>query len=148
MHVASMNEHEIWVFLSEGTRTAHVATVRADGRPHVKPVWFVVEGPPESFRLLFTTGAETVKGRTLLRDHRIAVSVDDPTPPYSFVIVEGTATLSKDMDQLREAATRIGARYMGEDRAEEFGTRNAVPGELLVELTPTRVIAERDVSGY
>ncbi len=45
-----------------------------------------------------------------------------------------------------EWATRIGARYMGEDRAEEFGRRNGVPGELLVRLTPERVIAERGVA--
>ena len=143
-----MNQQEIWAFLSEGTRTAHVATVRADGRPHVKPIWFVVDGPPDSFQLLFTTGAETVKGRTLRRDDRIAASVDDPTPPYSFVIVEGTVKLTEETDLLRQAATRIGARYMGEDRAEEFGARNAVPGGMLVRLTPTRVIAERAVSGY
>ncbi len=143
-----MNQQEIWAFLSEGTRTAHVATVRADGRPHVKPIWFVVDRLRDSFQLLFTTGAETVKGRTLRRDDRIAASVDDPTPPYSFVIVEGTVKLTEETDLLRQAATRIGARYMGEDRAEEFGARNAVPGEMLVRLTPTRVIAERAVSGY
>jgi PPOX class probable F420-dependent enzyme len=146
--VASMNQQEIWAFLCEGTRTAHVGTVRADGRPHVKPVWFVMEGRPESFQLLFTTGAETVKGRTLRRDARVTASVDDPTPPYSYVIVEGTAKLTEEPDLLREAATRIGVRYMGEDRAEEFGMRNAVPGELLVQVTPTRVIAERAVSSY
>ena len=146
--MTSMNLQEIWAFLCEGTRTAHVGTVRADGRPHVKPVWFVLEGRPESFQLLFTTGAQTVKGRTLRRDRRIAACVDDPTPPYSFVIVEGTAELTEEIGPLREAAARIGARYMGDDRAEEFGARNAVPGELLVRLAPTRVIAERAVSSY
>jgi hypothetical protein len=35
---------------------------------------------------------------------------------------------------------------MGEDRAEEFGRRNGVPGELLVRITPTRVIGERDIA--
>jgi hypothetical protein len=37
---------------------------------------------------------------------------------------------------------------MGPDRAEEFGRRNAVPGELLVRVTPERVIAETNVAGY
>jgi len=45
-------------------------------------------------------------------------------------------------------ATEIGARYMGIDRAEEFGTRNAVPGELLIRVTPDRVISNADVAGY
>lgn len=35
---------------------------------------------------------------------------------------------------------------MGEDRAEEFGQRNAMPGELLVRVTPERVIADADVA--
>ena len=43
--------------------------------------------------------------------------------------------------------TKIGARYMGEDRAEEFGRRNAVEGELLVRLTPDRVVAIDDMTG-
>ena len=142
-----MSEQEIWNFLTEGTRTAHIATIRADGRPHVKPVWFVLDGRPGNFQLLFTTHAETVKGRSLRRNTQVAASVDDPAPPYSFVIVEGAAQLSDRLEDVRAAATRIGGRYMGEDRAAEFGARNGVPGELLVRLAPARVIAQRAVSG-
>jgi len=43
-------------------------------------------------------------------------------------------------------ATRLGARYMGADAAEQFGRRNAVAGELLVRLTPNRVIAEAAIA--
>jgi hypothetical protein len=35
---------------------------------------------------------------------------------------------------------------MGADRAEEFGRRNAVQGELLVRITPTRVLAADDIT--
>ena len=142
-----MSEQEIWNFLTEGTRTAHIATIRADGRPHVKPVWFVLDGQPGDFQLLFTTHAETVKGRSLRRNTQVAASVDDPAPPYSFVILEGAAQLSDRLEDVRAAATRIGGRYMGEDRAAEFGARNGVPGELLVRLAPARIIAQRAVSG-
>ena len=98
-------------------------------------------------QLLFTTGADSVKGRNLQRDPRIALLVDDDTPPYAFVHVRGRVTLHEDLDELLRFATAIGARYMGQDRAEEFGKRNAVPGELLVRVTPERVIAEYDVAG-
>jgi hypothetical protein len=37
---------------------------------------------------------------------------------------------------------------MGADKADEFGRRNAVPGELVVRLRPERVIAQADVAGY
>jgi hypothetical protein len=43
-------------------------------------------------------------------------------------------------------ATRIAARYMGADQAEAYGRRNAVPGEALVRVTPTKIIAEKDVA--
>ena len=67
--------------------------------------------------------------------------MDDERPPYAYVMVEGRATLSDDMDQMLRHATRIGGRYMGEERAEEFGRRNAAPGELLVRVRPERVVA-------
>ncbi len=47
---------------------------------------------------------------------------------------------------MRRIATLCGARYMGADRAEEFGSRNGVPGELAVWIEPTKVIAELDVT--
>jgi PPOX class probable F420-dependent enzyme len=141
-----MSEQEIWDFLCAGTRTAHVGTTRSDGRPHVKPVWFVLDGRPGDFQLVFTTYSDSVKGRSLRRNAQVAVSVDDPAPPYSFVIVEGTAQVSDDLDQLRAAATRIGGRYMGDARAVEFGARYGVPGELLIRVIPARVIAQRAVS--
>ena len=35
---------------------------------------------------------------------------------------------------------------MGADRADEFGDRNGVPGELLVRVTPTRLVGESGVA--
>jgi hypothetical protein len=72
--------------------------------------------------------------------------VDDERPPYSFVVLHGRAQLSEDPAELRRWATRIGARYMGEDRAEEFGARNGVPGELLVRVRIDKVVAVRDLA--
>jgi PPOX class probable F420-dependent enzyme len=144
--MADMTAKETWDFLMEGTRTAHVATVRADGRPHVKPVWFELEGTPEAFRVVFTTAAGSVAGRNLRRDPRVAVTADDQVPPYSFVIVDGTAELDDDLTELLTVATRLGGRYMGPARATEFGARNGVPGELVVRVTPSRVVAQRDIA--
>jgi hypothetical protein len=36
---------------------------------------------------------------------------------------------------------------MGAERAEEFGKRNGVPGELVVRLRPVKVLAAFDTSG-
>ena len=129
-------------FLLYGTRTGKIATVRKDGRPHVVPIWFVLDGNT----LIFNTGETSVKALNMRRDARVTICVDDETVPYGFIIVEGTATLEKDSEDLKLWATRIGGRYMGSDRAEEYGARNGTPEELLVRVTPTRVIFARDVA--
>ncbi len=72
--------------------------------------------------------------------------VDDEEPPFAFVTIEGDATLSDDLDEMRRWATRIAARYMGEEQAEAYGARNAVPGELLVRVKPTKIVAVKGVA--
>ena len=96
--------------------------------------------------ILFTTGRDTVKGRAVRRDPRVALCVDDDRPPFSYVLIEGTAEVGEDLDEMLHWATRIAGRYMGADRAEQFGRRNAVTGELLVRVTPARVVARRNIS--
>jgi hypothetical protein len=56
------------------------------------------------------------------------------------------ATTSTDLDDLLTWATRIAGRYMGADRADEYGRRNAVPPEMVVRVTPTKVVAQKDVA--
>jgi PPOX class probable F420-dependent enzyme len=137
-----MSDQERRDFLSAGTRTGKLATTRKNGAPHVAPVWFVLDGDD----VIFTTGEGTVKGKTIRRDGRVALCVDDDRPPFSYVLIEGTAHVSRDLDDLLLWATRLGARYMGADQAEQFGRRNAVPSELLVRVTPTKMLAEADIA--
>ncbi|MBB1247156.1 PPOX class F420-dependent oxidoreductase [Streptomyces durbertensis] len=137
-----MTEQQWRGFVSDGTRTGKLATVRADGAPHVAPVWFLLDGD----ELVFNTGARTVKGRNLARDGRASLCVDDDGPPFSYVILSGRARLVEELSEVRHWAARIGARYMGEDRAEEFGERNGVPGELLVRLRIEKVLAQAGVA--
>ncbi|MFF9238229.1 PPOX class F420-dependent oxidoreductase [Streptomyces sp. NPDC014776] len=137
-----MTDEEWRAFVSEGTRTGKLATTRADGSPHVAPIWFLLDGDD----VVFTTHRETVKGRNLARDGRVALCVDDDRPPFHFVVLQGRARLSEDLDELRGWAARIGGRYMGEDRAEEFGARNGVPGELLVRVTVDKVLAQKAIA--
>ena len=130
-------------FLSTGTRTGMLGYLASDGRPLVAPIWFVVDND----ELVFNTGKDTAKGRALARDPRVVLCVDDPHPPYGFVQVQGIATLSEEPAEVLDIATRAGGRYMGADRAEEFGKRNGVPGELVVRITPSKVIKGFDTAG-
>ncbi|MGI5131684.1 PPOX class F420-dependent oxidoreductase [Pseudonocardia sp. CA-107938] len=136
---------EVRAFLTEGTRTGKLGWTAKDGRPLVAPVWFVVDDA--TGELVFTTYATSAKGRALSRDPRLSLCVDDSVPPYAYVQVQGTATVAENHPDLQEWATRIGTRYMGAERGEEFGKRNGVEGELLVRLCPVKVLADFDVTG-
>ena len=141
--MAEMTAGEWRAFLTQPARTGKLATTRPDGRPHVAPVWFALD---DDGTIVFTTGAGSVKGRSVVADGRVALCVDDDRPPFSFVIVEGQARVVDDPAALLEWSTRLGNKYMGAGRAEEYGRRNGLPGELLVRVTPTRVLAHKNIS--
>lgn len=138
-----MSRDQALAFLAEGTRTGKFATTKADGRAHVTPIWFVVDGDD----LVFNTWHTSAKAKHLRRDPRASLVVDLSEPPYAYVMVEGTATISTDLDEIKRFAAQIGGRYMGAERAEEYGERNGVEGELLVRLRMERLIAFDDVAG-
>jgi PPOX class probable F420-dependent enzyme len=127
-------------------RTAKLAVVRADGAPHVAPVWCDVDGEGDEAQVVFMTSADTIKGKAILRDPRVSLCWDDEAPPFSFVTVAGTVTTSTDPDELLAWSTRIAGRYMGAEQAEAYGRRNAVPPEMVVRVTPTKVVAKVDVA--
>lgn len=137
-----MTKDQWHAFVSEGTRTAKLSTVRADGRPHIAPIWFLLDGDD----LVFNTGEDSVKGRNMARDGRVSLCVDDDRPPFSFVTIEGRAELSDRLEDVRHWATRIAARYMGEELAEQYGARNGVPGELLVRVRVDKVVGLADIA--
>ncbi len=138
-----MSRDEALQFIaSRPARTAKLATVRADGRPHVAPIWIALDGD----QILFNTGENTAKGKAIRRDPRVALCFDDERPPFSFVVYDGEAEIVDDPDQLLLWATEIARRYMGDQLAEQYGRRNAVPGELLVRVTPTRISGVADIA--
>jgi PPOX class probable F420-dependent enzyme len=139
-----MTDHEVNAFLgSNPARPGTLATTRVDGRPHVAPVWFVTDDKGD---IVFNTGRDTVKGRNLARTLFAALCVQDDRAPYSFVTIEGSVVLSEDLEEVGRWATIIGGRYMGKSRAEEFGARNGVEGELLVRLHPDRIVSAANVA--
>jgi PPOX class probable F420-dependent enzyme len=146
-----MNKEEIQTFLMSGTLTGKISTVRKDGRPHVVPIWFILDKDDSNIKVVFTTGQDSSKAKHMLRDSRVSLCVDDQTPPFSFVVIDGIAEINKEPDlrELLKCATKIAGRYMGQDNAEAYWKRNAVKGEFLVRIRPTKVIAQKDmVGGY
>jgi PPOX class probable F420-dependent enzyme len=141
--VLTISDPEVRAFLQDGTRTGKLGYVSASGQPLVAPVWFVLDGDD----VVFNTGKTTAKGRALARDRRTVICVDSEQPPYAFLQVQGEADLSEDPAELLRTATAIAARYVGPDRAAEFGQRNGVPGELVVRVRPARILGDFDMIG-
>lgn len=138
-----MSAEQCRAFLSHGSRTAKLATVRKDGRPHVAPVWFLLDGED----LVFMTHEDSVKGRTLARNPQVMISVDEEVFPYGFVLVEGAATCSRPATaELSDWSRRIAERYVPEDMIESTAERNAVEGELLVRVRVTKLIGAAGVA--
>lgn len=137
-----MSADETRQFLSHATRTAKLATVRADGRAHVAPVWFVLDGDD----LVFTTWFTTVKAANLERQAHVCICVDDENPPFAFIQIEGEAEIERQAVDLLTWTTRIARRYMGEALADAYGKRNAVPGEWLVRVHPKKIIAMKGLA--
>jgi PPOX class probable F420-dependent enzyme len=139
----TMTAEEARRFLLDIPRTGKLASTREDGRPHVTPVWFDLDGEV----LVFTTWHQSLKTKNLQRSPTISLCVDDEKPPYAYVIFEGTVKFVDVTEEERLYwATRIATRYMGEELGVTFGKRNGVPGELIVRATPTKIIAHKGIA--
>ena len=140
--MGTMTREEALGFLAADTRTGKLATASTSGAPHVAPVWFVLDGE----ELVFTTHRETVKGRHLLANPRAALTVDVDRYPFDFVVVRGAVSLSTEPDELLAWATRIAERYVPAGKAEEYGRRNGVEGEMLCRLKLERVTGMSEIA--
>jgi PPOX class probable F420-dependent enzyme len=150
--MTEMSKAEIARFLMQGTFTGKLATVKKDGSSHVVPIWFVLDNKNSRGKIgniVFTTGETSVKANNIQRDNRVNICVDDQIPPFSFVTMFGTAKIhTYKQKEVLKWATKIAERYMGKKNAEAYGRRNSGEGAVLVQIRPTRIIAEKDIAGW
>ena len=50
---------------------------------------------------------QSVKGRDMLRDPRVSLCVDDQTPPFSFVVIEGLVKINQGEMLVKIRLTKI-----------------------------------------
>jgi PPOX class probable F420-dependent enzyme len=158
--MTAMSKEEIEKFLMQGTFTGKLATTKKDGSSHVVPIWFVFDSNNNDGRvsetekegyddIIFTTSSGSAKARNIQRENRVSICVDDQTPPFSYVLIYGTARIQHcEQTELFRFATKIAQRYVGKEVAELYGKRNSAEGEVLVRIKPIRVIAEKDIAGW
>lgn len=158
--MTAMSKEEIEKFLMQGTFTGKLATTKKDGSSHVVPIWFVFDSNNNDGRvsetekegyddIIFTTSSGSAKARNIQRENRVSICVDDQTPPFSFIVIYGTARIQHcEQTELFRFATKIAQRYVGKEVAELYGKRNSAEGEVLVRIKPIKVIAEKDIAGW
>ena len=138
-----MNQNEIKEFLMRGTYTAKLGTINKDGSPHIAPIWFILD---ENDHIIFTTYFKSLKAKNLVRNPKVSICVDDQVPPFSFVIVNGIAKIMTNSKDLLIWTTKIAERYMGKELSLDYGKRNAVEGELIIRVIPTKINGQKDIS--
>lgn len=142
-----MTNEDVVAFMRDGSRTGKLAVVRADGRPHVVPIWFDFDDA--TGEIVFVMGRDSLKARCIARDPRVSICVDTMEMPFDFARIDGVATTTtydEDPEAMLHWATFTCRRFVGDERAEEFGRRNADPHELLVRVRPTHHVGAFSMS--
>jgi PPOX class probable F420-dependent enzyme len=93
-----------------------VGTTRADGSPHVVPVWYRWDGHD----VRVWTHEERLWVRNLRRDPRIAFSVQEARPPYGAVTIRGRAELSTGGADAEAEIRRITRRYLADGELDGY----------------------------
>ena len=133
--MASLTREEIDRHLGQ-PHVGHLVTLRSNGSPHVAPVWFQkVED-----RVWVMAGEGAVKIRNARRNHRVALSVATDARPYSYVVLEGEASVTQQ--DMVEIVGRICAKYDGPERGAEFAKELLDRGDMaLLEIKVDRVMS-------
>ncbi|MEW2441547.1 PPOX class F420-dependent oxidoreductase [Micromonospora marina] len=107
---------------------AHVATIEADGTPHVTPVWVDTDGE----HIVFNTAKGRQKHLNMSRNPVVAVSVADRADDFRTLWIKGTVEFVTDGAD--EHIDRLAKKYLGQDT---YPWRRPGEERVIVRVTPT-----------
>jgi len=120
----------------KGAHLASLATVRPDGRPHVTPVWYEYDG----YEFIVGTFRSSQKARNVARKGFAALAIGTTQVPYKQVIIEGTARLGSQIDNVwRE---RVAIRYLGEAAGKAYARDTADMQFIAIHIRPIKWTTE------
>jgi hypothetical protein len=129
----AMTRQEREAFLAD-THVGIVSIAEPGRGPLTLPVWYDY-APGGTVR--FTTGASSRKGKLLRDGTRIGFCVQNETPPYQYISLEGPIRIGEPVKAELHA---MAIRYLGPQMGEAyFAMLSADPDpSILIELTPER----------
>jgi PPOX class probable F420-dependent enzyme len=110
---------------------AHLATLMADGSPHVTPVWLDYDGA----YVRVNSAKERVKDKNMRRNKRVALSIQDPENPYRYLGIRGEVVeiTENGADAHIDALAK---KYLGKER---YPFRNPAEVRVIYKIRPDRV---------
>ncbi len=131
--MSRMSYEEMTAFLTKPW-IADLVTLRADGSPHVAPIWYeFVDG-----NFLIYTNRRFQRVRNIEGDSRAALSIASDVEPYAYVVAEGRVTVSQE--RVEEIGRSIALRYKQGEAAEQFLQQTLDDGAVVIELAPERTM--------
>jgi PPOX class probable F420-dependent enzyme len=131
-----MKKTEMDDFLS-GPKIAKIATVRKNGSPDVAPVWYYWDG--ESCYVVGRKKAAWVKN--IKREPRVTVLIDDSTPPYSKVVMEGKAKIvGTQLDDWIDIGRQMVKKYYGPTAGDSYLEGSKDQPRTTIRITPKRIM--------
>jgi PPOX class probable F420-dependent enzyme len=126
----NMSTEQREAFLA-GLHVGILSIQRTDKGPLALPIWYQYEDG----QVLIHMARESVKAKLLRRHGRATMTVQDETPPYRYVMVEGPVTVAHEGRDISSMAIR----YLGDELGREYAADNPVTDESVVaRLTPER----------
>ena len=119
---------EVDLALLAEPQLAHVATIEADGTPHVTPVWVDTDGE----HIVFNTTKGRQKYANIQRNPVVAVSVVDKADDFRTLWVKGTAEFVTEGAD--EHIDKMAKKYLGQDT---YPFRQPGEERVIVRITPT-----------
>jgi PPOX class probable F420-dependent enzyme len=135
-----MTDDEMRTFLEDG-RDLQVASINADGTPHLVTMWYAVRDG----RLAFWTYAKSQKIVNLRRDPRLTVLVatGERYEELRGVSITGQADLVEERDEVISYGEAVYERYWGplDNDAVREGVRVMGEKRVVVVVKPEKVVS-------
>ena len=126
----SLLQHPASRHLLESKIPARLAYIATDGTPRVIPIWFHWNGT----ELVMGTPPKAPKLKSLAKNPRVAITIDDNTFPHKVLLIRGTARMEPVQGVVPEYAMAA-ERYFGPEQGKAWAAQMGKMVSSMVRIT-------------